>query len=66
MNNGWLVSAVVLIVVGGLLASAETALTRISRVRAEEFVKEARRGSVRLRTIVADPRVTSTWCSCCG
>ncbi|GLW21449.1 hemolysin family protein [Microbispora triticiradicis] len=55
MNNGWLVSAVVLIVVGGLLASAETALTRISRVRAEEFVKEARRGAVRLQTIVADP-----------
>ncbi|RGA07043.1 HlyC/CorC family transporter [Microbispora triticiradicis] len=55
VNNGWLVSAVVLIVVGGLLASAETALTRISRVRAEEFVKEARRGAVRLQTIVADP-----------
>lgn len=55
MNNGWLVSAVVLIVVGGLLASAETALTRISRVRAEEFVKEARRGAARLQTIVADP-----------
>nr|WP_225311905.1 hemolysin family protein [Microbispora cellulosiformans] len=55
MNNGWLISAVVLIVVGGLLASAETALTRISRVRAEEFVKEARRGAVRLQTIVADP-----------
>ncbi|KAA9375829.1 HlyC/CorC family transporter [Microbispora cellulosiformans] len=55
VNNGWLISAVVLIVVGGLLASAETALTRISRVRAEEFVKEARRGAVRLQTIVADP-----------
>ncbi|GAA4565176.1 hemolysin family protein [Planotetraspora kaengkrachanensis] len=55
MNNGWLISAVILIVVGGLLASAETALTRISRVRAEEFVKEGRRGAVRLQAIVADP-----------
>ncbi|MEW9531569.1 hemolysin family protein [Microbispora sp. NPDC049125] len=55
MNNGWLTSAVVLIVIGGLLASAETALTRISRVRAEEFVKEGRRGAPRLQEIVADP-----------
>ncbi|MEU6408463.1 hemolysin family protein [Microbispora sp. NPDC046933] len=55
MSNGWLLSAVFLIVAGGLLASAETALTRISRVRAEEFVKEARRGAVRLQAIVADP-----------
>ncbi|MEV0969313.1 hemolysin family protein [Microtetraspora glauca] len=53
--NGWLFSAVVLIVVGGLLASAETALSRISRVRAEEFVKEGRRGAGRLQAIVADP-----------
>ncbi|MBX6386201.1 MAG: HlyC/CorC family transporter [Microbispora sp.] len=55
MNNGWLLSAVFLIVAGGLLASAETALARISRVRAEEFVKERRRGALRLRAIVADP-----------
>ncbi|MEV7807753.1 hemolysin family protein [Microbispora sp. NPDC088329] len=55
MSNGWLLSAVFLIVAGGLLASAETALTRISRVRAEEFVKEGRRGAVRLQAIVADP-----------
>ncbi|MBO3750327.1 HlyC/CorC family transporter [Streptosporangiaceae bacterium NEAU-GS5] len=55
MSNGWLISAVVLIVVGGLLSSAETALSRISRVRAEEFVREARRGAQRLQAIVADP-----------
>ncbi|MFF4773587.1 hemolysin family protein [Microtetraspora fusca] len=53
--NGWLISAVVLIVVGGLIASAETALSRISRVRAEEFVKEGRRGALRLQAIVKDP-----------
>ncbi|WP_066365325.1 hemolysin family protein [Herbidospora mongoliensis] len=55
MSNGWLISAVALIVGGGLLASAETALTRISRVRAEEFVKDGRRGANRLQAIVADP-----------
>ncbi|WP_308170025.1 hemolysin family protein [Acrocarpospora catenulata] len=55
MTNGWLFSAVALIVTGGLLASAETALTRISRVRAEEFVKDGRRGARRLQAIVADP-----------
>ncbi|WP_067132576.1 hemolysin family protein [Microtetraspora malaysiensis] len=53
--NVWLFSAVVLIVVGGLIASAETALSRISRVRAEEFVKEGRRGALRLQAIVKDP-----------
>ncbi|MFF0306359.1 hemolysin family protein [Streptosporangium sp. NPDC004379] len=53
--NGWLFSAVVLVVVAGLIASAETALTRISRVRAEEFVREGRRGAPRLQEIVADP-----------
>jgi CBS domain containing-hemolysin-like protein len=47
--------AVVLVVIGGLIASAETALTRISRVRAEEFVREGRRGAVRLQAIVTDP-----------
>jgi CBS domain containing-hemolysin-like protein len=54
--NGWLLSAAVtLVIVGGLIASAETALTRISRVRAEEFVRDARRGAVRLQAIVDDP-----------
>ncbi|SNT06870.1 Hemolysin, contains CBS domains [Streptosporangium subroseum] len=55
ITNGWLFSAVFLVVVGGLIASAETALTRISRVRAEEFVRDGRRGAVRLQAIVADP-----------
>ncbi|GLW08606.1 hypothetical protein Misp01_37360 [Microtetraspora sp. NBRC 13810] len=52
---GWLLPAVVLVVIGGLIASAETALARISRVRAEEFVREGRRGAQRLQAIVADP-----------
>ncbi|GAA3445257.1 hemolysin family protein [Planomonospora venezuelensis] len=55
LANGWLPAAVVLVVIGGLIASAETALTRISRVRAEEFAREERRGAARLQAIVADP-----------
>ncbi|MBN6053009.1 HlyC/CorC family transporter [Nonomuraea sp. RK-328] len=53
--NAWLPLAIALVVLGGLIASAETALTRISRVRAEEFVREGRRGAVRLQAIVTDP-----------
>ncbi|MFD1546576.1 hemolysin family protein [Nonomuraea guangzhouensis] len=53
--NAWLPLAIALVVIGGLIASAETALTRISRVRAEEFVREGRRGALRLRAIVNDP-----------
>ncbi len=53
--NWWLLSAVLLVFVGGLLAGAETALSRISRVRAAEFVREGRRGAERLSAIVADP-----------
>ncbi|MFI7125338.1 hemolysin family protein [Nonomuraea sp. NPDC050153] len=53
--NAWLLSAIALVIIGGLIASAETALTRISRVRAEEHVREGRRGAVRLQAIVNDP-----------
>ncbi|WP_248961025.1 hemolysin family protein [Sphaerisporangium perillae] len=53
--SGWLLSAALLIFLGGLLASAETALARISRVRAEEFARKGKRGAQRLRAIVADP-----------
>ncbi|MEU9887522.1 hemolysin family protein [Sphaerisporangium sp. NPDC051011] len=53
--SGWLLSAALLIFIGGLMASAETALARISRVRAEEFARKGRRGAQRLQAIVADP-----------
>ncbi|MFI7451306.1 hemolysin family protein [Nonomuraea sp. NPDC049714] len=52
--NAWLLLAVVLVMVGGLIASAETALTRISRVRAEAVVRDGKRGAQRLHAIVAD------------
>ncbi|MGW1992239.1 hemolysin family protein [Embleya sp. NPDC001921] len=47
--------AVVLVVVAGLFACLETALSRISRVRAEELVRAERRGAKRLLTVVQDP-----------
>ncbi|MGR6922484.1 hemolysin family protein [[Actinomadura] parvosata] len=53
--NAWLPLAIALVVIGGLIASAETALTRISRVRAEEYAREGRRGAARLQAIVTDP-----------
>ncbi|MET7298445.1 hemolysin family protein [Embleya sp. NPDC005575] len=49
------VGAIVLVVVAGLFACLETALARISRVRAEELVREGRRGAKRLSTVVQDP-----------
>jgi len=52
--NAWLPLAIVLVVVGGLIASVETALTRISRVRAEEAARDGRRGGERLHAIVTD------------
>jgi len=49
------IGAVVLVIVAGLFACLETALARISRVRAEELVREERRGAGRLLTVVQDP-----------
>ncbi|NBE98996.1 HlyC/CorC family transporter [Nonomuraea sp. KC401] len=53
--NAWLLLAIALVIIGGLIASAETALTRISRVRAEEYARESRRGAARMQAIVNDP-----------
>ncbi|WP_019633928.1 hemolysin family protein [Actinomadura atramentaria] len=54
--QGWLVVlAVVLVGLAGLLASAETALIRVSRVAVADLVREGRRGADRLATVVADP-----------
>ncbi len=50
-----LVAAVVLIVLGGLSAGAEAALSRVSRVATEDFDKAGRRGASQLRQVVDDP-----------
>ncbi len=50
-----LVGAALLVIVAGLFASAEAALSRVSRVRVEELVREEHRGAERLRVVMADP-----------
>ncbi|MDQ1600014.1 MAG: magnesium and cobalt exporter, family [Actinomycetota bacterium] len=47
--------AVLLVIVAGLLAGAEAALSRVSRVAAEDLVKEGRRGANRLQQVLEDP-----------
>ncbi|MBO2459678.1 hemolysin family protein [Actinomadura violacea] len=54
--QGWLSAlAVGLVLMAGLLAGAETALARVSRVTVEELVRENRRGAGKLAEVVADP-----------
>ncbi|HWO46870.1 MAG TPA: hemolysin family protein, partial [Solirubrobacterales bacterium] len=49
------VLAALLVVVAGLLAGAEAALSRVSRTAAEDLVKEGRRGAHRLQQVLEDP-----------
>ena len=46
-----IVAAVLLILLGGLFAGAESALSRVSRVVAEGFVRDGRRGA----TLTSEP-----------
>ncbi|MGH8969099.1 MAG: hemolysin family protein [Actinomycetes bacterium] len=50
-----LAAAVLLILLGGLFAGAESAMSRVSRVVADEFERAGRRGAGRLQQVVADP-----------
>ena len=50
-----LVWAVVFVLLAGLLACLEAALSRVSRVRVEELVREERPGALRLQKVLADP-----------
>jgi CBS domain containing-hemolysin-like protein len=47
--------AVLLIIAGGLSAGAEAALSRVSRVAADDFERAGRRGARQLQHVVADP-----------
>jgi magnesium and cobalt exporter, CNNM family len=54
-HQGWLLAAATgLVVVAGLLASVETALASVSRVRVAELTREGRRGAGLLNEIVQD------------
>jgi CBS domain containing-hemolysin-like protein len=48
-------SAVLLILLAGLFSGAEAALSRVSRVTAEDMLREGRRGAQRLQQVVVDP-----------
>jgi CBS domain containing-hemolysin-like protein len=50
-----LIAAVLFVLVAGVLACLEVALSRVSRVRVEELVREGRGGAKRLQTLLADP-----------
>jgi CBS domain containing-hemolysin-like protein len=52
---GLLVIAAILIVFAGLLLSAETALSSVSRVRAEQLAEQRRGGAAKLLAITRDP-----------
>ncbi|MGI8992751.1 MAG: hemolysin family protein [Nocardioidaceae bacterium] len=56
-----LVIAVVLVLFAGVLSAADAALSSISRVRAEELIRDGRRGARRLLGVVRDaPRFLNT------
>ena len=50
-----LVVAALFVVLAGLLGCLEAALSRVSRVRVEELVREGRPGAHRLQQVMADP-----------
>src|SRR3954467_1462578 len=54
------VVAICLVPVGGLIAAVDSALARVSKARAEEFLREERRGAKALVAIMSDrPRYTN-------
>ncbi|MEJ7725622.1 MAG: hemolysin family protein [Actinomycetes bacterium] len=54
-NARLVVLAIVLVVLAGVLASIEAALTAFSKVRADELVRSGRRRAPRLRRLLDDP-----------
>jgi CBS domain containing-hemolysin-like protein len=53
--GGPLLVAALFTVLAGLLACLEVALSRVSRVRVEELVKDERPGALRLQRVMVDP-----------
>ncbi len=50
-----LVVVILLVVIAGFLAMAETALTRMSRIRASSLMEDGRRGAHTLRNLIEEP-----------
>lgn len=55
IDRWFIFAAVVLALVASLLAGAEAALSRVSRVRVDEFRRQGRRGADQLTRVLADP-----------
>src|SRR3954468_22047506 len=57
--DSWLIAlAAVLVLVAALVSLADAALSRVSRTRVEQLVRDERRGAARLQEVVADPART--------
>jgi CBS domain containing-hemolysin-like protein len=54
-NAGPIVAAVLFTLLAGCFACLEVALSRVSRVRVEELVREERPGALRLQDVMRDP-----------
>ncbi|MFC1416435.1 hemolysin family protein [Streptacidiphilus cavernicola] len=54
-STGFLVLAVLLVIIAWLAACAEAGISRVSRFRAEEAVRHGRRGAQRMLTLAEDP-----------
>jgi CBS domain containing-hemolysin-like protein len=55
-----LIVAICVVPIGGLIACVDAALARVSKARADEFLRDGRRGAQALVTIMADrPRYTN-------
>ncbi len=50
-----LVTAIGFVLLAGVLGALDAALSRVSRVRVEELVREGRPGALRLQRVLADP-----------
>src|SRR5664279_6062401 len=49
------VSVVVLILLAGACAAADAALSRVSRIHVDDYLRDHRRGAVALRRVIAEP-----------
>jgi len=52
---GLLIGAVLLVLLAAVLVAIDAAITRVSRVAVDEFVREGRHGAGKLATVVAEP-----------
>jgi CBS domain containing-hemolysin-like protein len=54
-SDGLPIGAAVLVALAGACAAADAALSRVSRVHVDEYVRDGRRGAMALRRVIAEP-----------